>query len=126
MDHPVLPPDLRIDLIVQAGRFQGSRNLAQNRIDNARTGRKKSMREASHCEPSSLSAAAGHDVMHVRMILQRAAPGVQHAEEAATRRAQMLGIGRQLLDGFAGRLEQRGVARPADGCARSPAAPPAA
>jgi hypothetical protein len=43
------------------------------------------------------------------MILQRAAPGVQHAEEPRLFRAHVLGIGRQDLQRLAGGLEHCGI-----------------
>ncbi len=47
--------------------------------------------------------------MDVRMILERAAPGMEDAEEATPRRADVLGVGGQGFDRGAGRLEQCGI-----------------
>ena len=47
--------------------------------------------------------------MNVRMILERAAPGMEDAEEATPRRADVLGVGGQGFDRGAGRLEQCGI-----------------
>ena len=47
--------------------------------------------------------------MHVRVIVQRPAPGVQDAEEAEAIRADELRVGRQGAQRLAGGLEQRGV-----------------
>ena len=49
--------------------------------------------------------------MHVGVILQRPAPGVQDAEEAEPIGADELRVGRQ-RECLAGRLEERGVDRP--------------
>ena len=92
--------------VSRPARSRASRNLARNRIDKARTGTKKSAREGSQSRAIVAEAPARHDVMDVRMILQRAAPGMEHAEEAAARRAHVLGVRRQGLDRSAGRLEQ--------------------
>ena len=47
--------------------------------------------------------------MNVRVILQRAAPRVQHAEETTSCRTDVLGVSRHVLDRFAGGIEQRGI-----------------
>ena len=47
--------------------------------------------------------------MNVRMILERAAPGMEDAEEATPGRADVLGVGGQGFDRGAGRLEQCGI-----------------
>src|SRR3954467_2397792 len=54
-------------------------------------------------------ATAGHHVMDVRVIIQRAAPCVEYAEEPASRGTHVLGIGGQGLDRLARGLEERSV-----------------
>jgi hypothetical protein len=46
----------------------------------------------------------------VRVVLQGAAPGVEHAEEASLRGADPLPIGGEVLDGAAGGIEEGAVA----------------
>ena len=50
---------------------------------------RRSAHEAIQCEPSAADSAAWDDVMNVRMILERAAPGMEDAEEATPRRADV-------------------------------------
>ena len=52
--------------------------------------------------------AAGHDAVHVRMVRQRRAPGVQH-QRGADARAEMLRIGGDGLQHLGGHIEQQPV-----------------
>src|SRR3954447_12846982 len=78
-------------------RSRAARNLARNRIDKARTGTKKSGRGGRPLGAVFAERPARDDVMDVWVILQRAPPGVEHAEEPAPRRAHVLGVRRQRL-----------------------------
>ena len=57
------------------------------------------------CQPASR-----HDAVHMRVMRQRRAPGVQHQRGADTR-TQMPGVGREDLQHLGGHVEQRAVDR---------------
>ena len=52
--------------------------------------------------------AAGHDAVHVRVVRQRRAPGVQH-QRRADAGAQLLGVHRDGLQNLCGHVEQQPV-----------------
>ena len=59
-----------------------SRNSRRNRRESTRTGRKKPGRHDTQRVAVERDAAARHDHVHVRMMGQRRAPGVQHGGDA--------------------------------------------
>ena len=75
-----------------ARRSQSSRNRRRNRRESTRTGRKKPGRHGTHRAAIGGDAAAGHDHVHMGMVGQRRAPGVQHRGHADAG-AEVLGIG---------------------------------
>ena len=66
--------------------------MPRKRRDSTRTGRKKPGRQAIQRCAVGREAAARHDAMDMRMLLERLPPGVQDGEHADLG-AQMLGIG---------------------------------
>ena len=50
--------------------------------------------------------ATWHDIVSVRMVIERPSPGVQYSGEAEAATAQMLGIGSQGFHALGRRLEQ--------------------
>ena len=109
MDDPGLTPDRRIDLRQYAGAVQGVTELGAKEDRQSRHRHQELGMRRQPLGTVGADAPAGHHVMNVRVILQSAAPGVQHTEEAALSSADKLGIGGQSLDRLAGRLEQRSV-----------------
>ena len=82
-----------------------SRNNRRNSRDSTRTGRKNPRRQASQRTPSGDSPPAGHDAVHMRMMRQRGAPGVQDQRHADLR-AEMLRIGSDGAQRLRGDREQ--------------------
>ena len=110
-------PATRARPLVEARARSPARNLPRNTRLSTRTGRKKPGRHATQRGDASTSplriarqAAAGDDAVHVRMMVQVLAPGVQHHQHA-DRRAQPLRVGGHLAQRRRGRLQQQVVQR---------------
>ena len=65
-------------------------------------------RHAIHFDPSRRQAATRHDHVHMRVVGERGAPGVQHRHEANAS-AEMLGISRDRERGLGRGFEQQVV-----------------
>ena len=86
------------------------RNNRRNRRESTRTGRKKFGRHDTHRSASSDMTATRHDHVHMGVVGQRRAPGVQHAV-MPMRAPRCFGIGCDRERGLGRRLEQQIIDR---------------
>jgi hypothetical protein len=106
IDIPIDLPDLRWDLLEQAGSFHF---IAELSFENLGESFNREIEVGSGGKPAALGrgkSAAWDDIMDVRMILQGTSPGVKDTEEARQIGADVLSIRGKLFHGLGGSLKQ--------------------
>jgi hypothetical protein len=110
VDHPVLRPDSRVDLLEQPGRPHRVAEASPEDPGERAVGDEE-VRPSGHPDRTvGAGSAAGDDVVDVGVVFEGAAPGVEHAEEAGERGADPPRVGGEVLDGAAGGVEEGAVA----------------
>ena len=104
IDHPGLAPDGRIDVVQHPFPLQRGLQLLSIEDRQGLAGQKEVDGRRAPL-PFGVEPAAGNDIVEMRMIVERATPGMERRQEAHVGSPQTLGIGGQRLERLAGSAE---------------------